>query len=906
MRAVVAVCILAACATQPYQDAKPDARTLRRLADSLVSTGLAHLRSEEPRRALPLLEESARINKELGRSDSLASSALRIAGIYYEQFKYDRAHEYLEQCRTLADSIELGYRQQLDLYFWLARCKIEMRDSLSARSAWRVGNSLVNAEDLEGRCRSLRTLAAIEYMRGAYPQAKRVYLAALDLAPDTNLVERAQVLQALGTVSTAMGDSSSAVAYYWQSLRNRTRAAGPSSNEVAIACMNLGSAYLNLGAHDSALHYLKRNLMIKLQVFGEKDVNTWGAKYMLGHFFLADGKPDSAVRYFHSGLTSLVHRFGNSDMSALPVPAADEVNNDLVLGLVSKAQALIALYNKDRALIRHLKSALSTFKLADSVAAVFRESALYEDSQLTHLASGIIPHERMIEVVSLLCQAEPGAGWEREALAIMEKDRSVILGQTLIQAQLMQQNNWPPEIQSEYRHLLRQRSALVSALSPGTSQVNRDSILRVISEVDLEFQYLLNEVSRTASNRMPSVDGPDRLFNLLEDQEAVLLEYLVAEDTISIVSVSSGSVRLKRIASSQVSAAAAELLRQLSLSVEEGAKSSNYESYAWTANLLYKLLIGDVLPFEERQGRRLVISADGILGLIPFEALLSRMPDLGEVDYSSMAYLFLEHPVSYCLSAGSWMEQTGQEKEGSRILAMGYGTESGAGELASLAGTVEEVVAIKAEAGEEENVYLLDAEARESSFKEFAPDFDVLHLAVHGKAEPTALMRSRLVFRSDRDSIDNGELTVSEIYDLDLRGTDMAVLSACESGIGEAYEGEGLMSIARAFAVAGCPSLVMSLWKVNDEAAAKLMAAFYREFLAGMDIDGSLGAAKRAYLEQAGQYNAHPSTWAAFVAVGSSRGLESERPGWVSWVLGLAVVFMVVALIQRKVLSQSP
>ena len=89
-----------------------------------------------------------------------------------------------------------------------------------------------------------------------------------------------------------------------------------------------------------------------------------------------------------------------------------------------------------------------------------------------------------------------------------------------------------------------------------------------------------------------------------------------------------------------------------------------------------------------------------------------------------------------------------------------------------------------------------------------------------------------------------------EIYQLDLNA-DLVVLSACETGYGKFNQGEGVMSLARSFMYAGTPSLVVSLWQVNDQSTAIIMQLFYEKLEKGMPKDIALRQAKLEYLKNA-------------------------------------------------------
>jgi CHAT domain-containing protein len=107
---------------------------------------------------------------------------------------------------------------------------------------------------------------------------------------------------------------------------------------------------------------------------------------------------------------------------------------------------------------------------------------------------------------------------------------------------------------------------------------------------------------------------------------------------------------------------------------------------------------------------------------------------------------------------------------------------------------------------------------------------------------------------------------------------EMVVLSACNSGYGKIRNGEGIMSIARAFAYAGCQSLISSLWKVPDHATKNIMVNFYTHLEDDKKKDQALQQAKLQYLQETTIPHAHPLYWAGFIAIGDMKPIHHEHP----------------------------
>ena len=131
------------------------------------------------------------------------------------------------------------------------------------------------------------------------------------------------------------------------------------------------------------------------------------------------------------------------------------------------------------------------------------------------------------------------------------------------------------------------------------------------------------------------------------------------------------------------------------------------------------------------------------------------------------------------------------------------------------------------------------------------------------------MTRSGLVFSGANDpSQTDTRLLASEAVTLDLDGTRLVVLSACESGLGKAENGEGVYGMRRALTLAGAESQVVSLWPVSDAATASFMAGFYGRVAAGEPLAEALRETKREM--RAGEWS-DPVFWAPFVLAGDWR-----------------------------------
>jgi CHAT domain-containing protein len=196
-------------------------------------------------------------------------------------------------------------------------------------------------------------------------------------------------------------------------------------------------------------------------------------------------------------------------------------------------------------------------------------------------------------------------------------------------------------------------------------------------------------------------------------------------------------------------------------------------------------------------------------------------------------------------------------------------------------------------------------DADEHTFKNHASEYQIIHLATHAQIDDQNPDLSKLVFSNSNDSLEDGYLHISEIYNMEL-DAELAVLSACNTGYGKLVRGEGLMSLARGFAYAGCPSIVMSLWRANDQSTATIMGYFYESMSEGFSKDDALRQAKLKYLESSpGATKKHPYFWAPFVVIGNPDSIEvANKSGFRWWLflipVGLSVLWFIVRSISRR------
>ena len=307
-------------------------------------------------------------------------------------------------------------------------------------------------------------------------------------------------------------------------------------------------------------------------------------------------------------------------------------------------------------------------------------------------------------------------------------------------------------------------------------------------------------------------------------------------------------------------------------------------------------------------GKDLTIIPDDKLSYIPFDALLSQMPDTSKMDFRKLDYLVRDYAINYSYSSTLLINFHDISKKSSKSL-IAFSPQYSINEsrtdkessqkyfFAPLPGAAEEVENLS---GYIKTVSFADILAQENTFKEKASDFDILHLAMHTVINDSLPMFSKLVFSlPGKNSNEDGFLNTYEIYNMKLNAR-LAVLSACETGSGKLQKGEGVMSLARGFIYAGCPAIVMTLWQVGDQSGIEIMKDFYSYLSKGKRKDVALRLAKLKHLEQSDPLTAHPHYWLGYVNIGNPEPLYTSKDVYFVIFLFIAVILVFIDWHYRK------
>ncbi|MCK5136377.1 MAG: CHAT domain-containing protein [Bacteroidales bacterium] len=337
----------------------------------------------------------------------------------------------------------------------------------------------------------------------------------------------------------------------------------------------------------------------------------------------------------------------------------------------------------------------------------------------------------------------------------------------------------------------------------------------------------------------------------------------------------------------------------------------NYRRFVTLGRKFYQILIEPCLQYTDRENFTIV--PDGAITYLPFEGLLTDDADTEYINYLILPYMIRDYSVGYSHSSTLMFSERIQSKSPeNKVLAFApeyinpldiidtawiRQSISDSEFLLPLAGIIKEVQSINETVPSK---VFLNEQATEANFKKYAPDYNVLHLAMHTIMKDDNPLHSLLAFTTveTSDTTEDNRLYAYEIYNLKLNAK-MAVLSSCSSGFGKMQKGEGMMSLARGFIYAGCPSIVMTLWQVSDKSSSDLMTSFYRYLKRGKSKQEAMRLAKIDYLDAADDLTSNPYFWSGFVVVGDSSPIY-RKSGMSYWMIIVTIFIGIIVFFQYR------
>ncbi len=858
-------------------------------ADVLSNLGVVHRNQGDPERALEHYLSALEIRQDLGNPVVEARILRNVAQARYDLRKTDEALADYRRALDLSQAAGDRSGEAIALN-GIGQCLLALGQMPEAREAFEEALAVSRAARrryLEAV--SIAHLGLWSRRQGDLGTALSNYQRALELFETLGRRENvAEVRQNLGTAYVELGQLERSLEEFRRVEQSR-RSAG-NSRLAAVAGLSSAWVRITLGEAGQAREEL-RALVAERR--GAEDHDTEAeALHALGFAYLAEGRPKLARDALELALArwrATGRRVAEARTTALLGRALHE------LGDLGAARAFRDALSIGRRIDHPVATALSLRGLAE----IEREQGHLEPAReyleealaITERQRGRVPTPELratflaqkrslytlyVDLLIELDRRRPAAGFGAAAFEASERARARALLDLLHERGDDAEEGVEGELEARDRAISRRlseiQSQLVHLATDDPESVHRRRELEArLDRADEERRRLELEIRRDhpryAELRYAEPIDSERARELL-DPGTALVEYVLGDGGALAFVLTREAARGFQLPTSapEIEALVGQVRRGLAA---EGRRQRGL--YRQAASRLYELLIAPLTELLEGEQQLLIVPDRG-LHLLPFEALWMADP-AATASAEEPRYLVERWAVAYVPSASvldALSRKPGRLGDGSahQLVAFAdpdYG--AAAGRWRQLPGTRLEAAGIAELYPPDRVALFLGTDATEENVKtrDVVATARRLHFATHGSFDEVRPRHSALVLSLDPEAREDGFLRVHEIFRLQL-AAELVVLSACETGLGEEVVGEGLIGLTRGFLYAGVPRVVVSLWQVDDEAAAALTTGFYRALESSAGVATALRQAKLALLRD--ERFSHPSHWASFVLIG--------------------------------------
>lgn len=855
---------------------KPDSS---RLAYSYLNLGAIRLSLWDEQGAVKYLTEAGSLFRQLYGDNhySYAPVLVNLGNVYFNARDLKRAEDYYKQALAILNH----YQPRVEVISQIAT----------------INNNIGLLFEQQGNFD-----LALQY----YEESFRVRQVSGQSGLTSNLRNKADCLRKMGRYSEAEK-------IHLQNIEQTSRVYG--ENYVALGLVYISYGFLlesGMKQYDKALDAYQKAFRIMTTNFGDKHPYVSNVHLNIGKLHLATDNPGAAAESFQRALIALVPGFNETNPQSNP--NLDEVPSltEFLETLKEKGRAFEKIAEKNREPWPLIIS-MNTYELATQAIDRMRMGYQSEESRLFLSANQNAVFHDAIRVCYKLEKVTGDKSYLEKALFFAGKNKAANLLSSIRELGAREFGRIPSSLLEQETDLKRQIALYTEYIYEEGRLTEPDQVKltlwqQLLFQLNSDYKDLVKVLEENYPDYFrlkydTSVAGLDKIRRSLGRKDA-LIEYSLSDSAIYIFYITRNQFEvIERKLDRDFRKDVDNILEIFDNKRFSTGVIQDFRSFITSAHRLYVQLIH---PVENRlAGQNLVIVPDGILSYLPFELLISEKPSQTEPNYSALKYLLRNHAISYAHSTTLLTEyRETASRRGGRLMAFAPKYESDGtlipdllnsrsryrDNLKPLPASREEVKNILKLAG---GSLWIDEEATEYNFKKHAPGYNILHLAMHTLIDDLNPMFSKLVFTQVKDSIDDGLLNTFEIYNLSLNAS-MAVLSSCKSGWGKFQTGEGVLSLARGFLYAGVPSIIMTLWEIEDQSSADVMTLFYKYLKKGKNKNEALRLAKLEFLDSADMLKSHPYFWGGYVAIGDTSPVFYNRGMLFVLLAGLIVIVFVL------------
>ncbi|HXB90738.1 MAG TPA: CHAT domain-containing tetratricopeptide repeat protein, partial [Puia sp.] len=551
----------------------------------------------------------------------------------------------------------------------------------------------------------------------------------------------------------------------------------------------------------------------------------------------------------------------------------------------------------------YITASYAAYQAAISILRYIEKNYETDDAKIFLKKKNAEVYQGALSVCMELYRLHPGDHYLEQAFIISEKNKASVIMANLQQSQFQRAAEGLLQKERNIKYNIARLNVKIEAAAGSQQEAamakEKSAYEIQLSQLQKEWEKNDRYYQAKYADTMPSVK---ELQQHLDDHQQ-LISFYVTPAAVHIFLLTRSSFAYTRVDS--VSALQEEVGGWLEAlkTTESGRKFKGYD----IGDRLYDRLIKPIqaaMPAREEW----ILVPDGFLWFLPFESLPAGEKDGNQAGGSNgegvrgdgktllettiISYRFSSRMLVVPASPVDDVPATG-------ILsfapfASGGGRFDGPDSVrfGSLPASGEEI------AGLTGPQYMDSAATRDRFLKEIG-QYPIIHLATHAVSSPTTASASFVAFFPRRRSLIDDCLFLEELYGLDMHTARLVVISACETGQGQLVNSEGVISLARAFAYAGCESTISSLWKADDRSTSLILQKFYRYLQMGYTRSKALQQAKLDYL--AGDaVNKNPAYWSHLILIGNTEQLYKKKYP-LKWSIVIICLGLVVGVVVFRI-----
>jgi CHAT domain-containing protein len=655
---------------------------------------------------------------------------------------------------------------------------------------------------------------------------------------------------------------------------------------------DVGRAFLLAGNNDSALRYFNASVSVQQNLHAsQKNFEyAYTLKY-LGDIAAKNHAADLALNRYQQAIIQADPDFNDSDISSNP-QAFVGLHQTFFLfdALVAKAAAQ-ELKSTQQDQYQQLQHSFATYGSALALAHQVEKMYSSDESKL-FLKKGVDSiYKVAVDIGLRLYEMAKDTATLAKVLTYIEDDKASVLQADLRELELGNIEGLPKGLLQEEKKL----KSVIAGLNNKVSQSNDSSISRQLFSSLQDAQIQLSTV-QARLNDNPAyyklrfhptlINIPVLQQHLLQKDEAILSYYYTASRLLCFYITRDDFGYSSRPFSDTLSKKIYSVRKELGLQ-DEGDKKVINEISSW----LYGYLV-QPMANHLKNARHLVVIPYNEISYVPFEILNDAAAD---------ELLVHRFAISYNYSI-NFLQRYKPGDASYKVLAFApFTTTTNSSTYPLLKASQDEVSGLPGKV-------LVSEEATKDNFMKLASGYPIIHLATHAIVSNSDPLKSFIAFyQGGVDTLQQHDLYENEIYNLDMGHNELVILSACETGNGQMINGEGIISLSRAFFYAGCKSVMTSLWKAEDRSITFITKRIHTYLAKGYAKDEALQRAKTDYLESPDidpRFKT-PAYWAPLVLTGDfnpviqSGASLSKVATWLASAVALLLLLLAVLLRRR-------